>query len=570
MTTRKRAATSTKPRGNPPADPLAAASAASSHRGPAVHGAAVHSSAAHNGNATQRGELAWQLMLRRLPALVWTTDCELNIASAGGSGGDFGRDLQALVGSPISKCLGEDLTGDSPLIVAHAKALLGQASSLDHIFRRKAYRLYLEPLQVDGDIVGCVGMAIDITPRKSHDFVIHNAWPPQHDQDDASSRGQITQRLTTEVEDRRLAEQALRESHDRLVQLAASIDSAFWIEDRTSSAPGRVIYLSPGYENIWGHSTEEVLRLDQHAIWHAVHEDDRERVQAFLDIDQTSPSPTADFRIRRPDGATRWIRARAFPVFDATGKVERVAGVAEDITRRKADEDRERRSERLATLGNFVAGIAHEINNPLGAALAATQAALRSLPADSPAVLHSCLDNSLGSIRRCTQIVRSLLRFCRDEPASHNEFDLRDVVAAAETITRSYASERNCQIEVQPADQPLPARGSPLEVELVFVNLLRNAIEAGARRVSVRCGLVDGQIEACVTDDGCGVPREQAWRLGEPFFTTRQKSGGTGLGLSVVHSIVREHNGRIDFIPQDRGTLVRVLLPQIRQGDFVS
>ncbi|WP_202921373.1 two-component system sensor histidine kinase NtrB [Anatilimnocola aggregata] len=531
--------------------------------------AAVSQPAAPVGNsaATQRGELAWQLMLRRLPALVWTTDRELTVASAGGSGGDFGRDLQTLVGSPISVCLGEDLTSDSPLIVAHAKALLGQASSLDHIFRRKAYRLYLEPLSVDGDIVGCVGMAIDITPRKSHDFVVHNTWPTPQDVDDASGRGQIHQRLSSEVEDRRLAEQALRESHDRLVQLAASIDSAFWIEDRTTSAPGRVIYLSPGYESIWGFRVEDALRAEQHAIWKSVHEDDRHRVQAFLHVDHDGPSPTADFRIRRPDGAIRWVRARAFPVCDATGKVERVAGIAEDITVRKEDEDRERRSERLATLGNFVAGIAHEINNPLGAALAATQAGLRSLPSDSPGLLRTCLDNSLSSIRRCTQIVRSLLRFCRDEPASHNEFDLRDVLAAAETITRSYASERNCQIDVQLADHPLPARGSALEVELVFVNLLRNAIEAGAKRVIVRCGLCEGQIEACVTDDGCGIPREQAWRLGEPFFTTRHKAGGTGLGLSVVHSIVHEHHGRIDFIPQDRGTVVRVVLPQILQEE---
>jgi PAS domain S-box-containing protein len=516
--------------------------------------------------AAQRGELAWQLMLRRLPVLVWTTDRQLKIASAGGSGGELGRDLQAFVGQSVEQCFNAGQEPNSALVEAHRRTLQGEATTLDHIMQRKAYRLYLEPLSRQGEIAGCVGMAIDITPRKSHDFLVHPIWPPVAESADTSGRARIGERLENEVEDRRLAEQVLRENHDRLVQLAASIDSVFWIEERVGNIPGKVIYLSPGYEKIWGVSVESALGKDQHAIWSAVHEEDRSRVLAQLALDPAQPAPSSDFRMVRPDGSLRWISARAFSVLGAAGKIERVAGIAEDITQRKADEDRERRAERLATLGNFVAGIAHEINNPLGAALATTQAALRTLPAGSPPVLNACLENSLASIRRCAQIVRSLLRFCRDEPANQMEFDLRDVVAAAETITRSYAAERNCQIAVETAREALPTLGSPLEIELVFVNLLRNAVESGAERVVLRCGLTNGQLEASVIDDGCGIPRDQSWRLGEPFFTTRQSCGGTGLGLSVVHNIVREHAGRIEFLPLERGTQVRVMLPHLSQG----
>ncbi|WP_254512670.1 ATP-binding protein [Anatilimnocola floriformis] len=523
-----------------------------------------------NSPVTERGELAWSLMLRRLPALVWTTDHELNVASAGGIGGEFGRDLQSFVGRPISECLPTDEENDSSVQIAHAQALAGNASSLDYVLNRKAYRLYLEPLSNEGEIVGCVGMAIDITPRKSHDFLMHPTWNSTPDADDASGRGKISKRLSVELEDRRLAEQSLRESHDRLVQLAASIDSAFWIEDRRQRPTGKVIYLSPGYTNIFGLAIDAVLQSDAHAIWNSVHEDDRERVNAIFGGEQNSQSLTADFRICRPDGSLRWIRARAFPVRDAAGQVQRVAGVAEDITRRKEDEDRQRRCERLATLGNFVAGIAHEINNPLGAALSSNQAAMRLLAPGAPPVLKQCLETSLGSIRRCAQIVRSLLRFCRDEPAKQTEFDVRDVIAAAETITRSYAQENQCEIVLKLGCVDLSACGSPLELELVFVNLLRNAVEAKARRVTAECRVIDREIEISICDDGCGIPSEQSWRLGEPFFTTRQKSGGTGLGLTVVHNIVREHAGRIEFIRRERGTLVRCTLPVALSGEHRS
>ena len=519
-----------------------------------------------NSPVTERGELAWQLMLRRLPALVWTTDHELNVASAGGVGGEFGRDLQTFVGRPIGECLQLTEEADSPVQIAHAQALAGSASTIDYVLNRKAYRLYLEPLANDGEVVGCVGMAIDITPRRNNDFLVHPTWNAIPDEDDHSDRGKISKRLSSETEDRRLAEQSLRENHDRLVQLAASIDSAFWIEDRMLRTEGRVIYLSPGYANIFGQSIDAALQSEDHAVWSAVHPDDQERVNAIF-IGGQAASLTADFRICRPDGSFRWIRARAFPVMDAAGQVQRVAGVAEDITRRKEDEDRQRRCERLATLGNFVAGIAHEINNPLGAALSANQAALRLLPVGCSPVLQQCLDTSLGSIRRCVQIVRSLLGFCRDEPAKQSEFDLRDVIAAAETITRSYAQEHHCEIVLNTGAIPLPANGSPLELELVFVNLLRNAVEAGARRVTADCRLNDNEIEITIEDNGCGIPAEQTWRLGEPFFTTRQKSGGTGLGLTVVQNIMREHAGKVEFIRQEQGTVVRVTLPPLPTGE---
>lgn len=509
-------------------------------------------------------------MLRRLPALVWTTDRNLKIASLGGTAcGEFADGAAGLIGRPIVAFLGSTGDQDTSLIEAHEDALQGRSSSLEHVWRRKAYRLYVEPLPAEnGSAEGCVGMAIDVTPRKHHDFVIHFPWNAAADEAATNTgRRRVQERLEAEVDDRRHAEQSLRENHDRLLQTAAQVDSAFWIEDVRES---RIIYLSPGYERIWG----EILSSSErgYPIWDRVLEEDRPKVKLLAADSRAGESRTEDVRIERADGTLRWIRIRAFGIHGGSGDVERVAGIVEDITTRKEAEEFERRNERLTTLGNFVAGIAHEINNPLGAALATTQAAQR-LVDQHPALAHlkekdappllECLENSLAGIRRCSQVVKSLLRFCRDEPAAHLPFDLREALAAAESITGTYAATNQCKLVLFPPKQPLVVEGSAIELELVFVNLFRNAVEAGAKRIEVVARREKDWVDITVTDDGCGIPMEVRAKLCDPFFTTKRKSGGTGLGLSIVHSIVRDHGGQLEFLPLGKGAGVRVLLPLV-------
>jgi len=500
-------------------------------------------------------------MLRRLPALAWTTDKQMRIASAGGSGaGDLHEDFSAMVGRPITRCFGRTWEPDSPLVAAHRQALAGTPATVDHVWNRKAYRLYIEPLVSSGNrIEGCIGMAIDITPRKvqdPHGCAVHGEATEPVEQ--VENVKHVCHLISQEVEERRRAEATLRDNHERLQQLAASIESAFWIEEVATS---RIVYLSPGYEKIWGVTVEEALGSPGHPIWSTL--DDDATGFSVADFDGEGNRPwSKEMRIRRADGTVRWIRARGFPIRGAAGQIERLAGVAEDISLHKEEEERARRAERLATLGNFVAGIAHEINNPLGAALAATQAAIRvSQNSDQP-LLRESLNQSLASLRRCADVVRSLLCFCRDEHTTECEFDLRDVLNAAVSISQSYAADHRCQLQLDPYRLPLTVRGSALEMELVFVNLIRNAIEAGADRVVVHGKHVVGGIEAVVTDNGCGIPPENAWRVCDPFFSTKMKSGGTGLGLSLVHGIVRQHGGRIEFASLGRGTAVSVLIPQ--------
>jgi signal transduction histidine kinase len=162
--------------------------------------------------------------------------------------------------------------------------------------------------------------------------------------------------------------------------------------------------------------------------------------------------------------------------------------------------------------------------------------------------------------------VKSLLRFCREEPAARQHFDLRDVIRFVESITRTYALEQQCRITVQLADEPLTIQGNPMEMEIMLVNLVRNAIEARSTEVVLSATRGEGWHDIRVADNGCGIADSDTDRLCDPFFTTRRKQGGTGLGLSIVHSIVQELGGVIDFVRNaDRGMTVCLKLPELPQ-----
>jgi len=138
------------------------------------------------------------------------------------------------------------------------------------------------------------------------------------------------------ITERKLAEDALRESEERFRQIAENIHEVFWISDIEKE---KVLYISPAYEHIWGRTCESLLRAPQNWL-EAIHADDRERVRHAALTRQQHGGYDEEYRILRPDGSVRWVRDRAFPVCNAAGQVYRVVGVAQDITERKSARDR--------------------------------------------------------------------------------------------------------------------------------------------------------------------------------------------------------------------------------------
>jgi two-component system NtrC family sensor kinase len=225
--------------------------------------------------------------------------------------------------------------------------------------------------------------------------------------------------------------------------------------------------------------------------------------------------------------------------------------------------------ERLASMGQLAAGVAHEINNPLGTILLLADVLGKELPPDDPRGEDLRLIASEAT--RCKGIVAALLNFARQQEVLACDTDLQVLLEeVVEAVTHQPSFE---QVEVVLDFSPaLPGiRGDPNQLKQVFVNLLNNgaeAMEAGGVITLAARPLNDHWVEVDVSDTGCGIPEENLNRLFTPFFTTKAPGRGTGLGLSIVYGIIKMHHGQISVQSSvGHGTTFTVTLPvQLPEG----
>lgn len=235
----------------------------------------------------------------------------------------------------------------------------------------------------------------------------------------------------------------------------------------------------------------------------------------------------------------------------------RTVMIVEDLTEHKRLEAELRRAERLSSLGQLSAGMAHEIRNPL-AGIAMTAQVLRGKLADRPEA-GSFLDRIQAETERLERIVRSLLDYSRPAPPRLAPLDLRAAAARALAAAAPEAEAAGLALAPPPDGPPLHAWADADQLHQVLLNLLLNAVQACRR--GDRLGLVleraaaagggEGRVRLRVWDSGPGVPADAAARLFDPFFTT--KAEGTGLGLAVCQKIMEEHGGGVRYRPRDEG-----------------
>jgi PAS domain S-box-containing protein len=228
--------------------------------------------------------------------------------------------------------------------------------------------------------------------------------------------------------------------------------------------------------------------------------------------------------------------------------------------------DQLRQSERLASLGTLAAGIAHEINNPLTVIRLATDHA-HNLEGgrDADGALRKVIRDIAAQAERCDRIVQSVLQLSRGAPTERWKLDLNDVVQRSCDLTAASAAQRLAQVQVRPSYADAVVSANPIEMEQVLVNLVQNAIESrreGAQ-VIVRTERLAESIRIEVRDNGRGIEEEARQHVFDPFYTTREREGGTGLGLSVAHSIIANHGGTMGIESQlGQGTTVTIDLPR--------
>ncbi len=230
-----------------------------------------------------------------------------------------------------------------------------------------------------------------------------------------------------------------------------------------------------------------------------------------------------------------------------------------------------RRSERLQSLGTLAGGIAHEIREPVRSIMSAVHYAREALgDEDAEQVVDETLEFVMREAERCSRVSDGVLRFARNESSEKWPGDINDCVLNARERTLAVVEEEHdARIDLDLGDDLPPIDLHPTEVKQVFVNLILNAAEAGGAetRIQIRSEATVGGVRVIVSDDGPGMTPEECARAFEPFFTRRHHRGGTGLGLSVVHGIVMDHDGKIQ-IDSRPGEGTRVILEFPAAGAF--
>jgi len=428
----------------------------------------------------------------------------------------------------------------------------------------------------DGNIVVLI-VCEDITERK------------QAEQEIRELNDELEQRVHVRTKE-------LRESEERFRQLAENIADVFWLD---TGDLRRTLYVSPAYEKIWGRSCQSLLK-DPTTWRKAIHPEDHE--PAFAAMNRWVKSGMHDtysceYRIKRPDGGWRWIFNRAFPIRNPSGEVYRIAGIAKDITERKAleeqvqeytnklkllvDERTERirelekqrlESEKLAATGRMAARIAHEINNPLGFIRTAFRLVSRSIPEQDR---HYRYVNTIEKeIERIAKIVHQMLDLHRPNQESPQKFRFDETITEILVLLKSESHERQVSFELE-AERARDLITLPENMlRQIIYNIVLNAVEASPPDgvIRITAAIADQQLHVAVADQGPGISEEVGSRIFEPFFTTKSQSttGGMGLGLSICKNLVEAMQGTITYESKPAGGTVFKIALALKNNDDVA
>lgn len=359
---------------------------------------------------------------------------------------------------------------------------------------------------------------------------------------------------------------------------------------------GNYVYVTPRVKD-WLGIEPQAFYIDRKAGEEIVHDDDVATVSdAFHRGVAGETSENLEFRWRDADGEYRWASESVYPIRGEDGAVHTVQIVIQDITRlKRLIEERERanrevletqarlvQSEKMAALGNLVAGIAHEINTPVGAIHSMHDTLVRAVDKLKQTIEESypecCQEGNplaralkviedsnrvieTGS-QRVTTIVRSLRNFARLDEAELKEADLHE--GLDDSLMLIHHDVKNRVEIVREYGAIPPVTCYPGRLNQVFLNVLNNAQQAieGSGTITVTTSQVGDDVHVAIRDSGIGIPEEQISRIFDPGFTTKGVGVGTGLGLSICYQIIQDHGGRIDVDSEvGQGSTFTIVVP---------
>jgi len=252
--------------------------------------------------------------------------------------------------------------------------------------------------------------------------------------------------------------------------------------------------------------------------------------------------------IRSAD-SERWLHTQLIAIKNDQGQVQAVLGISRNVTEKKKIEKQMMNTEKLASLGLLAAGVAHEINNPLGIILGYCEYLIEKTPPEEKA--HKILEKIERQGNQCKRIVENLLSFSR---YSEHYDDISDVNALLENIldvVQNNLMIKKVQVNLSLGKDLPRIKADPIQLKQVFMNLISNAMgampEGGALTLSTGWEADTDRVKIVIADTGTGIRKENRERLYDPFFTTKQVGEGTGLGLTVTYNIITHYGGTISL-----------------------
>ena len=399
---------------------------------------------------------------------------------------------------------------------------------------------------------------------------------------------EANEQLKAEIEERKRAERTLRNSEEKFRFLAEKMFDIVWTMDRDF----KTTYVSPSIENVLGFTPEERKRQSLEEI---ITLESLQRVQEmFLKelrrYEEGSVDPdrsiTIEVEYYRKDGSTVWMENTVKAIRGSGGGIVGMHGVSRDITERKIAEEENNRLQsqlqqvqKMESIGILAGGIAHDFNNMLGIIVSNTELAMDDVPEWNPA-RHNLEEIRTGSMR-ARDVVKQILAFSRQSQQEMKPVRISPIIKESLKLLRS-SIPTTIEIHQNISSESDTVHADPTQINQVLINLCTNAAHAmGEKGGVLEVGLKNIELDECsaihyhdlssgkyvrltVSDTGHGIEPKIMERIFEPYFTTKKVGEGSGMGLSVVHGIVKTHGGDI-FVDSElgKGTTFQVFLPCI-------
>jgi two-component system NtrC family sensor kinase len=385
------------------------------------------------------------------------------------------------------------------------------------------------------------GREITLIRKDGTSIVCLNTAAPVRDN---SGRVVRYQGALMDITERREIEHRLHQQQEFARRLVDNFPDLILVLDTAA----HYTFVSPRCEDVLGYGIEEAQGMQFGGRTHP--EDLPAMLSLYKDIlDGKQTFASLEIRVRHKLGDWRRIRFNFSPLCDERGNIEGVVLSGRDVTDLKRLEEQLIQAEKLAAMGQMLAGVAHELNNPLTAILGVTEL-LRERAGTDESVKRQ-LDLTHRQARRAARIVQNLLEFSRPASPQKKLLDINNIVERTLQLHEHSLRRNNIEVDFRPNSGLPGVIGDANQLIQVLLNLVTNAEQAirevrDAGRLQIRFTCIGDRLSITVQDDGVGIRPEALPRIFDPFYTTKRPGGGTGLGLSICMSIIREHGGNIE------------------------